>query len=166
MAASYSGTAITTTATAAQVSWMAAASSAAVVAMPFALAGDTRQESQNYSYVVYVKSNTTSGQIYIGRTSGFGTPSEVLQRRDVSHSYNAFGFGPAAVHSALMNVGWAQGYPAMRGREQQVIDFYGGVGSPMVANKIRGVGRANPAGYAFWLISNLYYGPLFPYTGY
>ena len=92
--------------------------------------------------------------------------SWVLKRRDAGHAYNALGFGPAVVHSALMNVGSAVGYPAMRGREQQVIDFYGGVGSPLIANKIRGVSKLNPAGYPFWLISNVQFGPLAPYTGY
>ena len=164
MAASYPGIAFTTTVSA-EVSFMAAVSSAGVVAMPFALAGDTRQEPMDYSYVVYIKHNPT-GMVYVGRTSGFGTPNEVLRRRDASHSYNALGFGPAVLHSALVNVGSLQGYPAMRGREQQVIDSYGGIGSPLVANKIRGVSQYNPLGFGFWHASNLYFGPLAPFTGY
>lgn len=38
------------------------------------------------------------------------------------------------------------GRDAIRGREQQLIDFYGGIGSPMVGNFIRGVSRSNRRG--------------------
>ena len=103
----------------------------------------------------------------MGRTRGFGTPEEVLRRRDKNHEYDDYGYGKAVVHSALVNVGSAVGYPAIRGREQQVIDHYGGVGHPKVGNKIRGVAKYRPgAGRAYWLMSNIQFGPLAPYTGY
>ncbi|WP_461633110.1 hypothetical protein [Labilibaculum euxinus] len=131
--------------------------------LPFVLSGDTRQEPQNYSYVVYIKTHS-SGNVYVGRSSGTGTPDQVVKRRDASHHMNALGYGPAVVHSALMNVGSLIGYPAMRGREQQVIDFYGGVAN--TGNSIRGVSPYNPLGKVYWGASNLSFGPLMPYNGY
>ena len=142
-----------------------ALSAAIVVTLPLVVAGDTRQTPRDYSYVVYTKTNA-AGSVYVGRTSGFGTPEEVVRRRDAGHHMNAFGYGPAVVNSALVNVGSLQGYPAIRGREQQVIDFYGGVGSPMVGNSIRGVSQYNPLGPIYWGASNLMFGPLMPYSGY
>ena len=107
--------------------------------MPLVVSGDTRQDREDYSYVIYTKFNPVTKQIYIGRSAGAGTPEQVAKRRDYQHTdLNKAGFGKAIVHSALVNVGGAIGYPAMRGREQQVIDSYGGVGDPLVANKIRG----------------------------
>jgi hypothetical protein len=58
------------------------------------------------------------------------------------------------------------GYPAIRGREQQLIDYYGGIGSANVGNSIRGVGYYNPAGPGFSAASNSLFGTLAPYTGY
>jgi RHS repeat-associated protein len=161
----YSGVGAVTLAS--EVAGTTALSAAIVTTLPLAITGDTRQEPSDYSYVVYLKTNKTTGQLYIGRTSGFGTPEQVLKRRDASHEYNTLGFGPAVVHSALMNVGSAIGYPAMRGREQQVIDFFGGVGSPMIANRIRGISMSRPImGRFYWMMSNTQFGPLAPYTGY
>ncbi len=133
-----------------------------VGAMPLVVAGDTRQEPHNYSYVVYIKTDA-SGEVYVGRTRGFGTPDQVVKRRDANHHMK--GYGPAVVHSALMNVGSLQGYPAIRGREQQVMDFYSSQGYTL-GNSIRGVSPINPLGKVYWGASTLYFGPLMPYTGF
>ena len=53
----------------------------------------------------------------------------------------------------------------MRGREQQLTDYYGGVGSPFVDNKWRGVSQYNLNGYRYWKSSNSNFGPLAPFTG-
>ena len=58
------------------------------------------------------------------------------------------------------------GYAAIRGREQQLIDYYGGIGSPNVGNIIRGVSRYNPRGYIFHKTSNAYFGNIAPFTGF
>lgn len=62
----------------------------------------------------------------------------------------------------------AQGYPAIRGREQQLIDSHGRALSEggISGNTIRGVGKYNPLGILYHNASNLYFGPLHPYTGY
>lgn len=56
------------------------------------------------------------------------------------------------------------GYSSIREREQQLIDHYGGIGSPRVGNLIRGVGYYNFAGRSFHELSNLYFGELARYT--
>ena len=57
-------------------------------------------------------------------------------------------------------------YPAIRGREQQKIDSYGGVGHPNVGNRIRGVAKRNPKGRYFHQASDRIFGNIAPYTGY
>ena len=59
----------------------------------------------------------------------------------------------------------AQFYFAIRGREQQLIDKYGGIGHLMVANKRRGVGRYNRKARYLHRLSNDYFGELSAYTG-
>lgn len=58
------------------------------------------------------------------------------------------------------------GYSAIRGREQQLIDYHGGIGNPKLGNIRRGVSKINPLGYGFHLNSDLFFGKLAPYTGY
>ena len=124
---------------------------------------DAVRRNLTYSYAVYTKVHP-SGKVYVGRTSGFGTPDQVVRRRDIGHKYNAEGYGPATVHSSLVSVGPSPDYRyALRGREQQVLDYYGGVGSPMVGNRIRAVSIYNPLGYIYWGASNQYFGLLMPY---
>lgn len=80
----------------------------------------------------------------------------------------ALGFGPPDVDVAVH--GW-WGYPAIRGREQQVIDSLGGVfnattnPNTRIANAIRGVSKTNPLGYAYHAASDLAFGPLALYSG-
>ena len=61
---------------------------------------------------------------------------------------------------------YSKSYSAIRGREQQLIDYYGGVGNPKVANLIRGVAKRNPFGKKFHNSSNQYFGNIAPYSGY
>jgi acetyltransferase-like isoleucine patch superfamily enzyme len=84
-----------------------------------------------------------------------------MMQRYANHHMKMNGYG-----NPTLDV-WAQGaqaYPAIRGREQQLIDFYGGIGN--VGNSIRGVGYYNPLGRVYHAASNLYFGSLAPYTGY
>jgi hypothetical protein len=61
---------------------------------------------------------------------------------------------------------YSVGYGAIRGREQQLIDFHGGVGDPGVANLIRGVGKGNRLGRLYHQLSDQNFGNIAPYTGY
>ena len=76
--------------------------------------------------------------------------------------FRLIGFSDPTVDRSLSGPG---AYGAIRGRKQQLIDHLGGVGSPVVANSIRGVGRWNPMGRPFWSSSNAAFGNLAPYTG-
>ena len=60
----------------------------------------------------------------------------------------------------------SKNYDEIRGREQQLIEFYGGIGSKRVGNDIRGVAKWNPSGRRFHNKSNEEFGQLAPYTGY
>jgi hypothetical protein len=104
-----------------------------------------------------------AGQTYVGRTSGYGDPYSIMRNRASGHHMKAFGYGNPVLDRAVQGY---KGYPSIRGREQQLIDFYGGVGSPGVGNSIRGINRFNPAYPIYHGASNLYFGPLAPYTGF
>ncbi len=53
----------------------------------------------------------------------------------------------------------------LEGREQQLIDYYGGVEHTKVANIRRAVWKRNKAGVFFYEQSNKYFGKLNKYTG-
>jgi hypothetical protein len=87
------------------------------------------------TFQTYTKVNAETGEVYAGRTSGYGTPLENLASRDVGHAYNDVGFGPAQLDQS------SESYAAIRGREQQLIEHYRDLG--ISANKINGVSPAN-----------------------
>lgn len=99
-------------------------------------------ESSNASksYQTYTKTNPQTGEVYSGRTSGTGSPLENIANRDAKHHMNENGFGPAELDRSSTNK------EAIRGREQQLIDKYGGAksqkGSP--GNSINGISEKNP----------------------
>jgi hypothetical protein len=86
-----------------------------------------------------------------------------MMNRFRTHHMRALGFGSPTLDAASHG---PAGYAASRGREQQLVDHHGGVGSPRVANAIRGVSRFNPAGRLYHAASNGQFGPLHEYTGY
>lgn len=88
------------------------------------------------TFQTYTKTNPLTGEVYSGRTSGYGTPLENIQARDSGHAYNSQGFGPAVLDRTSTSAS------AIRGREQQLIDWYRGLG--ISANKINGVSPSNP----------------------
>lgn len=126
------------------------------------LAGTAVYDLTNRVYLTYTLHHP-DGRVYVGRTSGFGTPFQVMIRRFYCHHMRVFGFKNPTLDKAIIGM---HGYGAIRGREQQMIDFYGGIGNPKVANKIRGVSKWNIAGRGFHYYSNKYFGNIAPYTGY
>lgn len=126
------------------------------------LAGATAYDATQRTFVTYTMRNA-AGQVYAGRTSGYGDPYRIMMNRYYGHHMRALGYGNPVLDRAVQGY---QGYPAIRGREQQLIDFYGGVGSPGVGNAIRGVGYYTDFGQTMHNLSNLYFGPLAPYTGF
>lgn len=103
------------------------------------------------TYQTYTKVNPETGQVYAGRTSGFGTPLENIAARDASHAYNDFGFGPAELDQT------SDSYAAIRGREQQLIEYYQDQG--ISANKINGISPTNPNGPGYLQTANNAFGP-------
>jgi len=90
------------------------------------------------TYITYTLTNFDSGQTYIGRASGFGDPYKILHKRFSSHKYRKSGFDNPQLDKAIQGCG-LNGYFAIRGREQFLIELYGGIGSPNIANKINGI---------------------------
>jgi len=132
--------------------------------IPVVLAGAAVLDATQRVFVTYVLTNPASGQVYLGRTSGFGDPRSIMERRYRTHFLlRAAGFSQRDVDVAAQ--GWFSN-PAIRGREQQLMDAHGGVGDPGVANKIRGVSKQNPLGRFFHRQSDTYFGNIAPYTGY
>ena len=99
----------------------------------------TKGGSASKTYQTYTKTNLVTGEVYSGRTSGMGTPAGNVRKRDVNHHMNAKGFGPAVLDRTSYN------YQAIRGREQMLIDYYGGAKSMggISGNAINGIGLNN-----------------------
>jgi RHS repeat-associated protein len=111
-----------------------------------------QDESRNYWYVTYTKTKEADGRVvtYSGRTSGYGrTPQDVVSARDRSHHMDAKGFGPARLDRwvrSVATVNDAVGRAAIRGREQMLIEHYGGAQSEggTSGNAINGISPYNP----------------------
>jgi hypothetical protein len=102
-----------------------------------------------------------NGGVYVGRTSGYGNPYQLMMQRYASHHMRAMGYSNPELDMRAQ--GWLA-YPAIRGREQQKYDFYRLQGYQM-GNAIKPVSPYNPAGYFYWEQSNYYFGKIAPYTG-
>jgi len=92
------------------------------------------------TYITYTLTNFDSGQTYIGRASGFGDPYKILHKRFSSHKYRKSGFDNPQLDKAIQG---KMAYQAIRGREQILIEYYGGISSPLVANKVNGISKYN-----------------------
>jgi len=93
-------------------------------------------ERPQKTYQTYIKINAETGQVYAGRTSGYGTPRENIAHRNYGHAYNKRGFGPAQLDQSSTNE------DAIKGREQMLIDYYVSLGisgnrdlKPVVTNR-------------------------------
>jgi hypothetical protein len=139
----------------------------------------TRVRERPLTYVTYTKVNSETGQIYAGRTRGYGTPEQIVAARDRGHTALK-GFLPAQVDEALTATmplasrHLDPSYQAIRGREQQLIDAAGGSirealqrGVPTrSANLIRGVSPYNPLGSVYHRAASSAFGEIASYTGY
>ena len=92
------------------------------------------------TYQVYKKYNPETGETYIGRTSGYGSPQENVKRRDRNHHKNKDGFERAELIIS------SEDPDAIRGAEQYYIDLYGGAKSMngTSGNAINGISPKNP----------------------
>lgn len=121
-------------------------------------------------YITYIAHNPLLNQHYCGRSSGFKTPDDILKSRLKYHHAVTLGYS-TNVDKAIQT--YPVGYWAIRGREQQNIDFYGGAISDSnrrtgatCVNAIRGVSKINPFGYLYHWSSSIAWGEKYDYTGY
>jgi hypothetical protein len=114
-------------------------------------------DSRLRTYATYILSNPETGQVYIGRCSGYGNLEKIIFRRLYSHKYYKRGFTVIQLDKAIQG---KKAKRANRGREQQLLDFYGGTKNPNVANKIRAVSFINPLAYTFHLEANKHFGQI------
>ena len=63
----------------------------------------TRNTQNNRTYITYTKTNPATNKVFTGRTSGFGSPGDILNKMDATHHMNAQGFGPAQLDRASNN---------------------------------------------------------------
>ena len=101
--------------------------------------GGTGKDAREKTYQTYTKTNPQTGEVYSGRTSGYGSPAENVKKRDANHHMNKQGFGPAVLDKSSSD------YNAIRGREQMLIDKHGhakSVGGKS-GNAINGIGKNN-----------------------
>ncbi|WP_068923245.1 SpvB/TcaC N-terminal domain-containing protein [Planobispora rosea] len=167
---------------------------------------EQRQPIAGRVYVTYTKYNSLTKTSYSGRTSAVidltrpwrPQAEAAVRARDLNHHVDERGepsdpnFGPAVLDKFA--VGYAvnydqryrdMGYLAIRGREQQLIDYHGknrstelglsgfsggahsdtDPGPRLTENAFRGVGKDNPLGEVFHEASNLCFGELAPFTG-
>jgi len=95
----------------------------------------------------------------------------IVSLRDARHHIK--GFGPAILDQFTIatqpfgNRHIDPAYQAIRGREQQMIDFFGGAirDGGTSGNPYRGVRANNPLGRTYHNMSTAMFGELHPYTG-
>jgi RHS repeat-associated protein len=105
------------------------------------LCGDTERACEDPLYVTYTRFNPKTLKTYSGRTSGYLLPAVLVKIRSSQQTLlNAEGFESGVVDKI------SHSYEAIRGREQQLIDFFGGAQSVggVSRNKINGISDFNP----------------------
>jgi hypothetical protein len=139
----------------------AAAARAAPLASTLALGCDSPPCSRTV-YATYTKVNPITREVYSGRTSGVvyrGETYEAAARRAVRNrdtSHHVSGFQIASLEK------WSMDYLAIRGREQQLIDYYGGAKKwdGTSGNDFAGINWYNPMWDFYMSAANLQFGKL------
>ena len=124
----------------------------AAVTLPLVLSSDTCQTclQDPFHYATYTRTNPDTTQVYSGRTSGYGDPNALVQARGLQQAVlTAEGFLPPVLDqsvSAQQVQSITTAYAAIRGREQQLIDYNGGAQSMggTSRNVINGISNINP----------------------
>uniref|UniRef100_UPI0010F7B51C RHS repeat-associated core domain-containing protein n=1 Tax=Chitinivorax sp. B TaxID=2502235 RepID=UPI0010F7B51C len=119
----------------------------AAIGSILSIPGDT-SNSQQKTYATYTRVHPVTGQVYAGRTSGYKDPATLVRDRGLQQTHlNSEGFAFPVLDVSTTD------YAAIRGREQQLIDFYGGaqtVGGT-ARNAINAIRDLNPNRY--WYMS-------------
>jgi RHS repeat-associated protein len=122
---------------------------AAAVTLPLSLSGDTCQTCNQdpFYYATYTRTNPNTAQVYSGRTSGYGDPNTLVQTRGLQQPIlTGEGFLSPVLDQGVSVQQNPNAYAAIRGREQQLIDFNGGAQSMggTSRNMINGISNINP----------------------
>jgi RHS repeat-associated protein len=130
---------------------------------------------QQIRYVTYTKTRLNedgSTTVYSGRTSGPANmnATDIVAKRDLAHKLDPGkkGYGPALPdRDAVGSLKDQSAKWAIRGREQQLIDFNGRSRTDGGAsgNHYRGVSKININGYTYHLKANSKWGELYKFTG-
>lgn len=153
---------------------------------------DEEKKKRGRIYVTYTKLNTRTNRYYTGRTSMIVDIAKALApqaeaavlARDANHHidenddpkdpafeqarYDKFDVGAAINYEDRYR---DAAYLRIRGREQQLIDAFGGAqsdtGRPYrTENAVRAVAKDNPQGRLFHDAATVRWGQVCPYTGY
>jgi RHS repeat-associated protein len=120
------------------------------------LAGAATYDLTQKKYITYTLSNS-KGQVYVGRASGFGSPQSILMNRFSGHHMRSYGYSHPQIDKVAQS--FPIGYYATRGREQDVVNGLGGIGSPKLGNSINPIWEYNPNRSLYMFTSNLIFGP-------
>ncbi len=121
-----------------------AGATAAIGLLAYEIQNIIKDESQR-TYITYNLTNSTNGKIYFGRSSGFGTPQQILAKRYAGHDMAEIGYINPTLDKYM--TGFPVGYSAIRGREQMLVDSYGGIyfrnSNPRLGNTINPISKFN-----------------------
>jgi len=125
-------------------------------------AADDAGNQQLRTYLTYKRYNPKTKQWYCGQSSGMGTIPQIMQNlgnSDRHRRYTKEGFGPFQVDQVASGPNAKE---AIRGREQQLIDHYGGAQSVggSARNQINSVGDWNLNGRYYNSAANTFFGQL------
>tara|TARA_B100000949_G_scaffold204264_1_gene193754 strand:+ start:242 stop:799 length:558 start_codon:yes stop_codon:yes gene_type:complete len=129
-------------------------------AIPIAL-GIAALEAANNSktFATYTLKNEQTGKVYVGRTSGFFSAEKLVSLRGKANHMKLFGFDNPMLDRAATG---PRAYSAIRGRGQQMMDAYGGIGSARLGNRINGISPWNPFRPVYLETSTEAFGPAVP----
>ncbi|GGF09328.1 RHS repeat-associated core domain-containing protein [Flavobacterium limi] len=104
-------------------------------------------DPKGFHYVTYTKTSLDGSKVYVGRSSGVGTPEQIVKQRDAGH--HMIGYGDAVLTSSLpatVDGGYTNrlgdpSYWSIRGSEQLQIEYWYARG--MSGNSIWGIGINN-----------------------
>jgi RHS repeat-associated protein len=123
---------------------------------------EAREREKVHVTYTLTKPGYPKDSVYSGRASGYGDPDAIVAARFARHHMRLFGYGNPQRDE--VGIG-PDGRLAIRGREQQLIDYHGGVGSDFVGNRIRAVSATNEQGRLYHEAANIQFGNIAPYTG-
>jgi RHS repeat-associated protein len=106
-------------------------------------------DPQGFHYVTYTKTSLDGSKVYVGRSSGYGTPEQIVKERNAGHHIE--GYRDAVLTSSIpatRSGGYTSrlddpSYWAIRGSEQLQIEYWNARG--MSGNSIWGIGINNGA---------------------